>query len=146
MIDEDQNNPNDHNVKSTQEKYTPQRVIVNAAEFNRKFNDFEIGGDRATVSMGKMLTVMGEQDNIIRMLSRILGEITTTSICMTCTIHYLKALRVVLVIPGEGMHLANLLTHLTAFFHEQNQQIQKLIDELRECVKQARIAKPLRLN
>ena len=49
MINEDQNNPNDQNVKSTQEKYTPQRVIVNAAEFNRKFNDFEIGGDRATV-------------------------------------------------------------------------------------------------
>ena len=38
---------------------------------------------------------------------------------------------------GEGMHLPNLLTHLTAFFYEQNQQIQKLIDELTECVKQA---------
>jgi hypothetical protein len=66
MINEDQNNPNDQNVNSTQEKYTPQRVIVNVAEFNRKFNDFEIGGDRATVSMGKMLTVMGEQDNAIK--------------------------------------------------------------------------------
>jgi hypothetical protein len=36
---------------------------------------------------------------------------------------------------GESMHLANLLTHLTAFLHEQNQQIQHLIDELNECVK-----------
>lgn len=137
MIDEDQNNPNDHNVKSTQEKYTPQRVIVNAAEFNRKFNDFEIGGDRATVSMGKMLTVMGEQDNIIRMLSRILGRDYNDKHLHDMHNSLFEGFESSFGHTGEGMYLANLLTHLTAFLHEQNQQIQKLIDELRECVKQA---------
>ena len=137
MINEDQNNPNDQNVKSTQEKYTPQRVIVNAAEFNRKFNDFEIGGDRATVSMGKMLTVMGEQDNIIRMLSRILGRDYNDKHLHDMHNSLFEGFESGFGHTGEGMHLANLLTHLTAFLHEQNQQIQKLIDELRECVKQA---------
>lgn len=137
MINEDQNNPNDQNVKSTQEKYTPQRVIVNAAEFNRKFNDFEIGGDRATVSMGKMLTVMGEQDNIIRMLSRILGRDYNDQHLHDMHNSLFEGFESDFGHTGEGMHLANLLTHLTALLHEQNQQIQKLIDELKECVKQA---------
>ena len=136
MINEDQNNPNDQNVKSTQEKYTPQRVIVNAAEFNRKFNEFEIG-DRATVSMGKMLTVMGGQDNIIRMLSRILGRDYNDQHLHDMHNSLFEGFESGFGHTGEGMHLANLLTHLTAFLHEQNQQIQKLIDELRECVKQA---------
>lgn len=40
-------------------------------------NNFSIHsyvGNPATVSIGKMLTLMGEQDNTIRVLSRILGR------------------------------------------------------------------------
>lgn len=137
MIDEDPNNPNDQNVKPTQEKYTHQRITVNASEFNRKFNDFEIGGDRATVSVGKMLTVMDEQDNIIRMLSGILGRVYNDQELHDMHNLLFEGFENGFGHNGEGMHLPNLLTHLTAFFYEQNQQIQKLIDELTECVKQA---------
>jgi ABC-type transporter Mla subunit MlaD len=36
----------------------------------------------------------------------------------------------------EGMHVGNLLTQLTTFIHQQHQQIQALIDEIRKNVKQ----------
>jgi ABC-type transporter Mla subunit MlaD len=36
----------------------------------------------------------------------------------------------------EGMQIGNVLNQLTTFIHEQNQQIQALIDEIRENVKQ----------
>ena len=36
----------------------------------------------------------------------------------------------------EGMHVGNLLTQLTTFIHQQHQQIQALIDEIRKNVNQ----------
>ena len=46
----------------------------NTARFNRQFLDSQLGGNPAMVSVGRMLTVMSEQDSTIRMLSRILGR------------------------------------------------------------------------
>ena len=40
----------------------------------RLASERERGGNPITVSIGKMLTVMGDQDNTIRTLSRILGR------------------------------------------------------------------------
>src|ERR1051326_3236854 len=62
------------NVKPAQDANTPPNVIANAARFNKQFLDSQLGGNPATVSIGKMLTVMSEQDNTIRVLSRILGR------------------------------------------------------------------------
>jgi len=62
------------NLNSTQNANTPPNVIANAARFNKQFLDSQLGGNPATVSIGKMLTVMSEQDNTIRVLSRILGR------------------------------------------------------------------------
>jgi hypothetical protein len=39
-------------------------------------------------------------------------------------------------IGREGMHMGNLLNQLTTFIHQQNQQIQILIDEIRKHIKQ----------
>lgn len=50
----------------------PPNVIANAARFNTQFNDMQIGGNPINVSIGKLLTVMGEQDNTIRILSKVL--------------------------------------------------------------------------
>ena len=72
MVNQDQNNTRD-DIKSTYEN-TPQDVIADASRFNTQFNKLQIGGNSASVSIGKMLTVMSEQDNTIRILSRILGE------------------------------------------------------------------------
>jgi hypothetical protein len=113
---------------------TPPNVIANAARFNKQFLDSQLGGNPTTVSIGKMLTVMSEQDNTIRALSRILGRDYNE--------HHLHDMHNTLfgnITTGsgrEGMHLGNLLTQLTTFIHEQNQQIQALIDEIRKHVQQ----------
>ena len=74
MINEDKNNPEEHKIKSAQYENTPQKVIYNVTQFNRQFLDSQLGGNPATVSIGRMLTVMSEQDNTIRVLSKILGR------------------------------------------------------------------------
>jgi hypothetical protein len=61
-------------IKPAQNPNIPPNVIANAARFNKQFLDSQLGGNPTTVSIGKMLTVMSEQDNTIRVLSRILGR------------------------------------------------------------------------
>jgi hypothetical protein len=138
MMSEDKKIPQqDQNVKSTQYVNTPQNVIDNAARFNKQFLDSQLGGNPATVSVGRMLTVMSEQDNTIRVLSKILGRDYNEQ--------HLHDMHNSLFgdpslgshsIGREGMHVGNLLNQLTTFIHEQNQQIQSLIDEIRKNVKQ----------
>ncbi|MFY9795010.1 MAG: hypothetical protein WAK17_20600 [Candidatus Nitrosopolaris sp.] len=124
------------NVKPAQDANTPPNVIANAARFNRQFLDSQLGGNPATVSIGKLLTVMGEQDNTIRELSRILGRNYNEQ-----HLHDMHNSLFGDLIGGsgtrrEGMHVGNLLAQLTTFIHEQHQQIQVLIDEIRKNVKQ----------
>jgi hypothetical protein len=138
MSSEDKKNPQlDQTVKSTQYEKTPKNVIFNAARFNKQFLDSQLGGNPATVSVGKMLTVLSEQDNTIRTLSKILGR--------DYNVQHLHDMHNSLFgdpsvgdhsIGREGMHLGNILNQLTTFIHEQNQQIQTLIDEIRKNVKQ----------
>ena len=90
-----------------------------------------------TVSIGKMLTVMSEQDNTIRVLSRILGRDYNeqhlhdmhNSLFGDASLSGRSTGR-------EGMHTGNLSDQITTFIHEQNQQIQSLIEEIRKTVKQ----------
>lgn len=124
------------NVKSVENPNTPPNVIANAARFNKQFLDSQLGGNPTTVSIGKMLTVMSEQDNTIRALSRILGRDYNEQ-----HLHDMHNTLFGDITGGsgsgrEGMHLGNLLTQLTTFIHQQNQQIQALIDEIRKYVKQ----------
>ena len=123
------------NVKPAQNPNTPPNVIANAARFN-KFLDSQLGGNPSTVSIGKMLIVMSEQDNTIRVLSRILGRNYNEQ-----HLHDMHNSLFGDIASGpssgrEGMHVGNLLTELTTFIHQQNQQIQALIDEIRKYVKQ----------
>jgi hypothetical protein len=124
------------NVKPSQNPNTPPNVIANAARFNKQFLDSQLGGNPTTVSIGKMLTVVSEQDNTIRVLSRILGRDYNEQ-----HLHDMHNSLFGDIATGpssgrEGMHLGNLLTELTTFIHHQNQQIQALIDEIRKYVKQ----------
>jgi len=123
-------------LKSAQEPNTPTNVIANAARFNKQFLDSQLGGNPTTVSIGKMLTVMSEQDNTIRVLSRILGRDYNEQ--HLHDMHNTLFGNIASSSSGgrEGMHLGNLLTQLTTFIHGQNQQIQALIDEIRKYVKQ----------
>ena len=75
MINDDKKNlQQDQSVKSVQHENTSQSVIFNAARFNKQFLDSQLGGNPATVSIGRMLTVLSEQDSTIRVLSKILGR------------------------------------------------------------------------
>ena len=89
--------------------------------------------------MRGMLTnsVMSEKDNTIRVLSKILGldydeqhlhDMHNSLFCdPSLGTHS---------IGKDGMNMNNLLNQLTTFIHQQNQQIQTLIDEIRINVKQ----------
>ena len=124
------------NVKPAQDANTPPNVIANAARFNRQFLDSQLGGNPATVSIGKLLTVMGEQDNTIRELSRILGRDYNEQHLHDMHNSLFGGLIGDSGTRREGMHVGNLLTQLTTFIHQQHQQIQALIDEIRKNVKQ----------
>jgi hypothetical protein len=124
------------NMKTAQNTNIPPNVIANAARFNKQFLDSQLGGNPTTVSIGKMLTVMSEQDNTIRVLSRILGRDYNEQ-----HLHDMHSSLFGDIASGstsgrEGMHLGDVLTQLTTFIHQQNQQIQTLIDEIRKNVKQ----------
>ena len=67
-------NKQDQNVNPIQNASTPPDVIANAARFNTQFNNMQIGGNPITVSIGKLLTVLGQQDNTIRILSKAIGQ------------------------------------------------------------------------
>ncbi|HYA83175.1 MAG TPA: hypothetical protein VEH06_06970 [Candidatus Bathyarchaeia archaeon] len=124
------------NVKPAQNINTPPNVIANAARFNKQFLDSQLGGNPSTVSIGKMLTVMSEQDNTIRVLSRILGRDYNEQHLHDMHNSLFGDIASRPSTGREGMHLGNLLTELTTFIHQQNQQIQALIDEIRKYVKQ----------
>jgi len=126
----------DQKAKPAENANIPPNVIANAARFNRQFLDSQLGGNPTTVSIGKMLTVMGEQDNTIRVLSRILGQEYNEQ-----HLHEMHNTLFGDLASGhssgrEGMQVGNILSQLTTFIHQQNQQIQALIDEIRENVKQ----------
>jgi hypothetical protein len=124
------------NVKPAQTANTPPNVIANAARFNKQFLDSQLGGTPTTVSIGKMLTVMSEQDNTIRVLSRILGRDYNEQHLHDMHNSLFGNIAIGPSSGREGMHLGNVLTELTTIIHEQNQKIQALIDEIRKYVKQ----------
>jgi hypothetical protein len=124
------------NLKSAQVTNTPSDVIANAARFNKQFLDSQLGGNPATVSIGKMLTVMSEQDNTIRVLSKILRLDYNEQHLHDMHNSLFGGIASDPTSGREGMHLGNVLTQLTTFIHEQNQQIQTLIDEIRKNIKQ----------
>ncbi len=137
MISEDNKNQQNENVKPEQVENIPQNVITNAARFNKQFLDSQLGGNSANVSIGKLLTAMGEQDNTIRVLSKLLGRDYNEQ-----HIHDMHNSVFGDLASGpsssgreEGMPIGNILTQLTTFIHEQNQQIQTLIDEIGKNVK-----------
>jgi hypothetical protein len=120
-------NPPGQNEESAHNENTPQNVIANAARFNRQFLDKQIGGNPITVSLGKLLTVMGEQDNTIRVLSKALGQNHNDQ-----QLHDMHNLLFGGLVSGsssgkEGMDLGSILTQITTFINQQNQQIQTLI-------------------
>jgi hypothetical protein len=130
-----QNTPG-QNEEPIYNETTPQNVIANAARFNQQFIDKQIGGNPITVSLGKLLTVMGEQDNTIRVLSKALGQNHNDQ-----QLHDMHNSLFGGLIDGaspgkEGINLGPLLTQITTFINQQNQQIQTLIAKITQDIQQ----------
>jgi hypothetical protein len=129
-------NTQGQNEESAYNENTPQNVIANAARFNQQFIDKQIGGNPITVSLGKLLTAMGEQDNTIRVLSKDLGQNHNDQ-----QLHDMHSSLFGGLVAGsgsikEGMDLGSILTQITSFINQQNKQIQTLIATITQDIQQ----------
>ena len=128
MNNQTQNNKQDKN------NLTPSDVIANAARFNKQFLNKQLAGP-VTVSVGKMLTVMGQQHSIIGILSNILGDSHSDK-----ELHDMHNSIFGGLVDGsgtgrKGMELEDVLAKITEFIYQQNQQIQELIVKISQNVK-----------
>jgi hypothetical protein len=122
----------DQNATSTEYENTPKEVIANTARFNKQFLNKQLGGNPISVSIGKMLTVISDQDNTIRTLSRILGRDHNDQHLHDMHNELFAGLIGDSSSGREGMDLSSISNQLTTFIHQQNQQIQTLIDEIKK--------------
>jgi hypothetical protein len=120
------------NITSPDHENTPKEVIANTARFNKQFLNRQLGGNPVSVSIGKMLTVMGDQDNTIRTLSRILGREHNDQHLHDMHNELFGGLIDDSGRGREGMDLSNISSKLTTYIYHQNQQIQTLIDEIKK--------------
>jgi hypothetical protein len=134
MANQNQQNPQGQNIETPQNENTPQNVIANASRFNRQFIDKQIGGNPITVSLGKLLTVMGEQDNTIRVLSKALGQNYNDEQMHEMHNTLFGGLVGESGSGKEGMDLGSILTQITTFINQQNKQIQTLIAAITQDV------------
>jgi hypothetical protein len=117
-------------IQLEQDTNTPLNVIANSSRFNitaSRFNNIEIGGNPIAVSISKLLTVLGEQDNTIRILSKILGHNHNDRQMHDMHNSLFEGVSGGFVAGSEDMDYDDLLTGVTAFVNQQNKQIQKLI-------------------
>jgi hypothetical protein len=119
-----------HDNEQQKNDLTPSSIIANAARFNKQFINKQIGGNPITVSIGKLLTVMGEQDNTIRILSHILGESHNDKQMHDMHNSIFGGIIESSGIGKEGMNLGDILNQLTTFINQQNQQIRELITKI----------------
>jgi hypothetical protein len=117
-------------IQLEQDTNTPLNVIANSSRFNitaSRFNNIEIGGNPIAASISKLLTVLGEQDNTIRILSKILGHDHNDRQMHDMHNSLFEGISGGFVAGSEDMDYGDLLTDVTAFVNQQNKQIQKLI-------------------
>jgi len=117
-------------IQLEQDTNTPLNVIANSSRFNitaSRFNNIEIGGNPIAASISKLLTVLGEQDNTIRILSKILGHDHNDRQMHDMHNALFEGISGGFVAGSEDMDYGDLLSRVTAFVNQQNKQIQKLI-------------------
>jgi hypothetical protein len=107
-----------------QEINTPSNVVANASRYNNnasRLSNMKTGGNSVIVSISKLLTVMGVQDNTIRTLSKISGQSYNNR-----QMHEMHNSLFGGPTGDYGTDISDLLTNATSYIKQQNQQIQKL--------------------
>ena len=123
---------NIENQSNNQDKkdLIPSDTIANAARFNKQFLNKELASP-LTVNIGKMLTVMGQQENTIGILYNIMGQDYGDKQLHGMHNSIFGGLaddgR---VIDSKGMDLEKILDKLTACIYQQNQKIKELLDKI----------------
>ena len=111
-------------VHPEQDINTPSNIVANASRYNNnasRLSNMETGGNSVIVSISKLLTVMGVQDNTIRTLSKISGQSYNNR-----QMHEMHNSLFGGPTGDYGTDISDLLTNATNYIKQQNQQIQKL--------------------
>jgi hypothetical protein len=111
-------------VQPKQDINIPSNIVANASRYNNnasRLNNMETGGNSVIVSISKLLTVMGVQDNTIRTLSKISGQSYNNR-----QMHEMHNSLFGGSTGDYGTDISDLLTNATNYIKQQNQQIQKL--------------------
>ncbi len=112
------------NVHPKQDVNTPSNIVANASRYNSnasRLNNMKTGGNSVIESIGKLLTVMGVQDNTIMTLSKIAGQSYNNR-----QMHEMHNSLFGGPAGDYGTDMSDLLTNATNYIKQQNQQIQKL--------------------
>lgn len=112
------------NVHPKQDVNTPSNIVANASRYNNnasRLNNMKTGGNSVIESIGKLLTVMGVQDNTIMTLSKIAGQSYNNR-----QMHEMHNSLFGGPAGDYGTDMSDLLTNATNYIKQQNQQIQKL--------------------
>ena len=112
------------NVHPKQDVNTPSNIVANASRYNNnasRLNSMKTGGNSVIESIGKLLTVMGVQDNTIMTLSKIAGQSYNNR-----QMHEMHNSLFGGTAGDYGTDMSDLLTNATNYIKQQNQQIQKL--------------------
>ena len=111
-------------VHPEQDINTPSNIVANASRYNNnasRLSNMETGVNSVIVSISKLLTVMGVQDNTIRTLSKISGQSYNNR-----QMHEMHNSLFGGPTGDYGTDISDLLTNATNYIKQQNQQIQKL--------------------
>jgi hypothetical protein len=135
MNSENQNNNNKNN-KEHNNDLIPPSVIANMAHFNMQFYNKVYNEDNPVIiNIAKMLTVMGQQDNTIRILYNIMGQNYSDK-----QLHDMHN-TIFGGLEGDisekdvkGIDFKDIIDKLTSCIHQQNQQIKELSDKIRQKV------------
>ena len=111
-------------VHPKQDINIPSNIVANASRYNNnasRLSNMETGVNSVIVSISKLLTVMGVQDNTIRTLSKIAGQSYNNR-----QMHEMHNSLFGGPTGDYGTDISDLLTNVNNFIKQQNQQIQKL--------------------
>lgn len=128
------NNENQNNNIEHKNDLIPSNIIANMAHFNMQFYNKVYNEDNPVIiNIAKMLTVMGQQENTIRILYNIMGQNYSDK-----QLHDMHN-TVFGGLEGDisekdvkGIDFEDIIGKLTACIHQQNQQIKELSDKIRQ--------------
>jgi len=131
------NNENQNNNKERKNDLISSDVIANMAHFNMQFYNKVYNEDNPVIiNIAKMLTVMGQQENTIRILYNITGQNYSDKQLHDMHNKIFGGLEGgdISKKDAKDIDFKDIIDKLTTCIHQQNQQIKELSDKIRQKV------------